>query len=461
MSGPLIWIFIPAITGLVLYFFQKYRMGVLIVGLFVAVNLTLAAWFIPIKDALVSESTPFFLSPGIRLSEYLLFFQNSDRISLILLYGFSGFIMAGSLVSRPTRRFVPISLLVAAFTAAAISFQPDIYGVIFFIPVILLLIFVLSPAGYEVNNGVLKLLVFQVIGLTSLLLAGGMILNDPKLLENPTSIGTVTTLLVIGFFFLISIFPVPTWLLKGANSLDLYVLSYAGTMIFGFYSHYFIRLFSKYNWLVGVVDVYDLLIKFGLVMVIAGGFWAVFERHLGRLFGYAVVIGMGNILLSIGVQTQHLHKYLLVPISISLSVGALALAVLKSKAKELDVQSTRGFGSNMPTTCIAVSIAYLSLAGMPLLACFPAYLTLWNNLATISTEFAVLGFTGSVGLLVGGFRSLKQLFNKDSINKPNQEAEVIQRVFLIIGIVLIFMFGVFPHWFFQLILNALSSGFLS
>ena len=167
--------------------------------------------------------------------------------------------MAGSLVSRPTRMFVPVSLLASAFIAAAISFHPDIFGVVFFIPVILLFVFVLSLPGFQVNNGVLKLLVFQTIGLTSLLLASGMILIDPNLIENATSTGTVVILLVIGFFFLTSIFPVSTWLIKSSTSLDIYVLSYVGIMIFGFYIHYFISLLSQYTWLVEIIDVPGLL----------------------------------------------------------------------------------------------------------------------------------------------------------------------------------------------------------
>jgi len=461
MSGPLIWIFLPAITALILLYFQKYRTGVLIVGIFVSVNLALAAWFIPFNENLGSPSTSFLLTPKIRLFDYLLFFQDSDRIPLILLYGFTGFMMAGTLVSRPTGRFVPVSLLASAFIAAAISFHPDIYGVIFFLPVILLFVFVLSLPGYEVNNGVLKLLVFQIVGLTSLLLASGMILVDPNLIENTTSTGTIALLLVIGFFFLTSIFPVSTWLIKSSNSLNTYVLSYVGLMIFGFYIHYFNGLIGHYNWLVEVFDVPGIVIKFGTIMVIAGGFWAVTEKHLGRLFGYVLVVGMGNILLSMGIQTQQLNNYLFIPISISISVGALAITVIKSKAKDFDMMSINGFGTIMPITCIAAVTANLSVAGLPLFACFPGYLTLWNNLVTISTGFAILAFAGNVGLMVGVFRSLKQLFNKDIMNEPTQEQEIIPKIFLIIGVVILFMLGVFPHWFYQLIINILSSGFVS
>ena len=103
------------------------------------------------------------------------------------------------------------------------------------------------------------------------------------------------------------------------------------------------------------------------------------QKNLGRLFGYVLVVGMGNVLLSMGIQTQELDNYL-----IFISVGALAISVIKSKTKDLDQMSITGLGTVMPITCVAVAAANFSVAGMPLFACFPGYLALWNNLATIS-----------------------------------------------------------------------------
>ena len=51
--------------------------------------------------------------------------------------------------------------------------------------------------------------------------------------------------------------------------------------------------------------------------------------------------------------------------------------------------------------------------------------------------------------MLGVFGSLKQLFNKNIVNGLKPEQEIIPKIFLIIGVVLLFMFQNLPHWLFQ------------
>ena len=185
-------------------------------------------------------------------------------------------------------------------------------------------------------------------------------------------------------------------------------------------------------------------------MVVSGGAWAAFERHLGRLIGYAVVIEVGYALLSIGVQYSVLQYAMLVPRVISLSVWALGLSVLQMHSKDLDFRSVQGIGRQFPLASSAIFFANLSLAGMPLLAGFPVLLVLWNQLAAITPSMSLLSFLGSVGLLIGCLRSLAVLIMGPQNIPWNQREDLTQRIYLFIGIVCLFILGIFPQWFYPL-----------
>jgi hypothetical protein len=92
---------------------------------------------------------------------------------------------------------------------------------------------------------------------------------------------------------------------------------------------------------------------------------------------------------------------------------------------------------------------------MPLLAGFPAILKLWSGLAKISSSTALICLLGSTGLMIGGIRSLAEFIAKPSDSIPSQEEGPFQKSLLSIGIVLLFLFGLFPNWVYRFFVNFL------
>jgi formate hydrogenlyase subunit 3/multisubunit Na+/H+ antiporter MnhD subunit len=460
MTAPVVWVIFPCIVGIILLFLQKFKTGVLIAGIFVTVNLSLALIFIPIEDTILVGTRTNSLSPLLNISELKFVINNSDRSWLFIMYALTLLFMGGAAPADTQPRFVPLSLLVLAFINAAISFSPSIYGILFFLPVILLCVFILSPPGSDISKGGLRFLIFQIIGIAFVLYSGGMIVNNPDITENLQEMKSVSILLGVGFLFLFAVFPVYTWITKVAEDSHPFTSVYVFLILFGGYALHFSAIMRNYPWLIDTADVFRNLTLVGMFLVATGGAWSIFQQNLARILGYAVVIEFGYVLMAIGIQQPLMQFAILIPGVISLAVWALGLAVLRSQIQELNFKSIQGLIEQFPYACSGILAANFTLAGMPLLAGFPILILIWSHLARISPSIAIFSLLGSAGLLIGGLRSLAVLMmGSKNVSSQNRE-NIPQKVFLFIGVISLVILGIFPHWIVMLLTRIIDSGLL-
>jgi formate hydrogenlyase subunit 3/multisubunit Na+/H+ antiporter MnhD subunit len=85
------------------------------------------------------------------------------------------------------------------------------------------------------------------------------------------------------------------------------------------------------------------------------------------------------------------------------------------------------------------------VAGFPLLAGFPPRLALWEQLAHQSTGAAIWYLTGLLGLLAGAVRMLAVLVMEQEETPWGLKETLVQRVMLGVGLVGLFILGIFPQ----------------
>jgi multicomponent Na+:H+ antiporter subunit D len=339
---------------------------------------------------------------------------------------------------------------------ASFSFIPNLNGILFFLPAILISAIAFSSPQSQVSGDILRFLSYQLIGIAFVLFAGGMMENSPITLENNQGVKSIILVFGIGFLFIFSIFPLFTWIVKISEDAHPYTVSYIVLMLYGGYAIHFSSLLNEYQWMMEFFDVTGGILFAGTIMVISGGIFAAFETNLGRMLGYAIVMELGYVLLAISINETILTSGWIIPRMFSYLIWGLGLAGLKTGSSDLSFGSIRGFARIFPFTSTSILFAHLSVTGMPLLAGFPAIINLWSALAKISSSTTLLCLLGSTGLMIGGVRSLAELIINLSDSIPSQEENPIQKTLLGIGIVLLFLFGLFPNWVYGFFVNLLT-----
>ena len=196
----------------------------------------------------------------------------------------------------------------------------------------------------------------------------------------------------------------------------------------------------------------------GVLMVLTGGIGAAFQRHLGRILGFAVILETGFTLLAAGIQGgAWLTFVLLFPRALAFGVWSLAMAYLWNQGQKMDYQNLQGIGRRMPVVAAAMVLAQFSLAGFPLLAGFPIKLVLWDQVAAQSGWQALFSLFGCIGLFASGLRSLA-VFVTGPDDHPWKITESWQFLLLLgVGLAALLLVGLFPQLFLPSLINGLNA----
>jgi formate hydrogenlyase subunit 3/multisubunit Na+/H+ antiporter MnhD subunit len=106
---------------------------------------------------------------------------------------------------------------------------------------------------------------------------------------------------------------------------------------------------------------------------------------------------------------------------------------------------TQGILRILPFAGTGMIIAALSTSTFPLLAGFPGRLALWENLARVSLTSALWMGIGIVGLLTSTIRSLAVISMAEEYTTWQPRESLGQRIMLGLGVLGIFILGVFPQ----------------
>ena len=361
MITSFLWIFIPLLLGIVMLFFQKRNTITLVLGIFLSLTLMMMALILPISNVAMVGSQPFPLSDQINFAGLQIQFSNANRPFIIFFYGYLAFLYCGIPAARTQRNFVPVSLIITTFVITGISIKPAIFGIIFYQPAVLLCAFLLAPPFTKLNKGVLRFLIFQVMGMAFLLLAGWSISGGPESIENAAALSRALLIFWISFSFLFAIFPLHTWVTLVAENANPFLALFVFTSLFGGYTFTLLSIIDSYDWFFGGERISEILRICGFLLVITGGTGAVFQRNLGRLFGYAIIMEVGFCLSAIAVNNDDLIMMQL-PRLFILSLWAMGLSILRTHSQDLAMESVKGLGRQFPFASSAIILSQLALA---------------------------------------------------------------------------------------------------
>lgn len=449
MTAPLVWIVFPLVASVLLAFLPRER-WVAYLGTLVSISLAALAFWLPPDTAQRLGPVSVRIDSTLTLFGRQISLTPADQTVLVLIYGIAAFWFFGTLAVGNTRRVVPFGLAVVALLVTSLAVRPFLYAALIIEMAVLLSVPLLIQVGQRPGRGLIRFLIYQTLAMPFILFAGFLLSGVDV---GPGDIGLIAqaaVLLGLGFAFLLAVFPLYTWVPLLAEEAPPYALGFI-LMVFPTFSLIFgLNFMDRYSWLRDTAQFADSLHIIGLLMIVTSGVWAAFQRHLGRIFAYSAVAETGISILAISLPDKQFGLqiifYLLAPRALSLAVWAMSISIFKKRVPGLDFDSLRGLARSFPMATAGLVLSNLALAGAPLMASFPLRQALWEKLAAFSLPSALWFGVASLGLWMGALRSLAALVAAPEDLPWKSEETWDQRVLIGLGLLALFIFGLFPQW---------------
>jgi formate hydrogenlyase subunit 3/multisubunit Na+/H+ antiporter MnhD subunit len=408
MSSALLWILLPAAVGIALLFYRRNSSLPLVYAAGLCLLLTWIAWQLPIDAVMDLGPVSVEIAPNLVLFGRNFTLNNADRPLLTLLYLAQCLWLLGAFIAKPARLFASISLIAMSLFVAALSVDPFLYAALIIAMVVLISVPLLLPPGKKLGPGLLRFLSFQLFAVPFILFTGWMLTGVEASPGNLTLVVRSGLLLGLGFTFLLALFPFHSWIPMLAREAHPYVYGFLVLFLPSISTLFALSFLDRYAWLRDNEFVYQIFLLAGTLGVLLGGLRALTQKHLGRMFGYAAMAGVGASLQAIGIGGAtgvQVFFALLLPQAFCLWLWALALSVFwRESAGSLELAEVQKSFAERPIFLAVMLLAIFSLTGMPLLASFPGHLALWRGIVQSQPLLAVLSLLGSLGLLGAALR---------------------------------------------------------
>lgn len=448
MNAPLIWILLPLLMGAFILLFVWQERTAALLGAATAVLLAGIALIVPIDLALRVGPVSLKIAPAVQLFGRSLIINPSDAPLLVILYGLAALWFFGSEAAGVARRLVSLGMIVTALLVASIAVEPFLFAALLIEIAVLVAIPMLSPPDQQPGRGLIRFLIYQTLAMPFILFAGWLLAGVEASPADLALTVQSATILGLGFAFLLAVFPLYNWIPLLMEETSPYVLGFLLWLLPTMAAIFGMGFLDRYAWLRTASQLPGALQAAGLIMVVTGGLWSAFQRHVGRMMAYAAIAETGFVLLALGLipgAGVEIAFLLLIPRGLGLAMWALSLSIFRSEPAPLDFASIQGLARAFPIAAAALVLAAFSSAGLPLLAGFPPRLALWEGLARDSFGAALWFLVGLLGLLTGALRILAILVMAPEGAVWSSHETRSQRVMLGIGVVALLLLGSLPQ----------------
>jgi NADH-quinone oxidoreductase subunit N len=476
MKAPYIWIVFPAIISALLFIISKYFRLVKFISIITTVGLALAAWKLPIGIPLSLGPLPFLhtlkVADTLTVLGRQFIITDNARFPLIIIYLGAAIWFIGATIIDVDRLFIPCGMAIAALLTAAISVDPFLYASLFIGMAVILSVPILSPPGKPVSRGIYRFIIYQILGMILLLVAGSLA-SQAELTGKTAVIGLPAAIILgLGLAMVITVFPFNFYIPVLMEDNPPYPTAFVFFSLPVILSLFTLSVFSRYPWLHSESSVNLVFSLVGLITVVGAGLWSIFQDDLGRIFGYAVIMEIGLLIIAISqvlasdalIQVEPkpiiaqsasalFFFALLLPRGLNLALWALSLSIIRKRTKQLDFRSIGGIAWAFPFATVSFFISALSLAGYPILAGFPVRVVLGIGLARQFQLLAGVTLLGYFGLIIAALKALYPMLTNNPQTASGRQESWPQIILLGFGCIILVIIGVFP----QVFLAGLSS----
>lgn len=453
MSAPLIFILIPLIIAAPLWLLRRRLLFTTIAAGSVSLLLAFLAYRFPVNAVVRIGPLAFEVRAAMDVLGRRLVLDSGDLPFLVFIYALGALWIFGSRLAKTAHTFPPLALVMIGLLVAARAVEPFLYAALLIETAVLISIPMFSEPGIAAGPGLLRYLIFQTLGMPFILLAGwgaGFVESNPS--DQVLLIRTVL-MLGMGFVLWLAIFPFYTWMPLLAQETNPYMVGFVISLLPTVGLLFFVDFLNSYAWLRSFDLLYTGLRLTGVIMVVTGGFWAVFQRNLSRLMAYAVIVETGFSLLALSLGSRaglEIFVNQLLARTIALAAWALTISVLRQEIP-LTLNGITGLLYRHPFAGASLLFSYLTLAGLPLLPVFSLRFLLLEQLVGAARLTAVWAALGSIGLLLAGLRVLVAAARQSEEIAAPQPGPVsieiwFQRGLMAGGMIFLLLLGILPRF---------------
>jgi len=447
MSAPFLWILLPLGLGSLSLLIRRERVLTFIGGTS-TLFLSLLALLIPIDTALLIGSVSFKLEGSLYVLGRSFVLSSTDGPLLAILYGLAAMWFIGAESVGLARRLIPTGMAILSLLVASIAVQPFLFAALLIEIAVLIAIPMLLPPNQKPGRGIVRFVIYQTLAVPFILFAGWLLAGVETSPGDIELTAQSTAMLAMGFAFLLAVFPLYTWMPMLLEESPPYLAGFLLWLLPQIIILFAMSFLDRYTFLRTSPELTSALRMAGIIMVVSAGLWTAFQRHLGRLMGYAVIAETGFLLIALGLGTTNGIQIIflqIIPRGLGLAIWALSLTVLQSHADPPRFSNIQGAARALPFAVAGLVLASLSTAGLPLLAGFPVRLTLLEGLARQSTGLTIWLAIGLLGLMTGAIRTLAVTV-MTPVKTPWEMRESRAQAALIgLGILALILLGIFPQ----------------
>lgn len=460
MSSPILWIFVPAFAAVLLLSLRHHPRLMIWLGAGLMLSLAAAAWWIPIGNAIRFGTLSFKLEDTFLILGRKLVLGSGDRAILTLIYLMGAVWFFGSLVVKTQPYFIPGGIFILALLTAAMAVQPSLYAAMLIELAVLVSIPLLAPPGHHAGKGIKRYLIFQTLGMPFLVMTSWILSGFEAGPTDAAQILRAEIMLGLGFAFLLAIFPFYTWIPLMAEEVYPYTAGFI-LIVFPTVTLLFSLIFiDKYTWLKTSATVFSAIRLAGGLMIVTGGVWAAFQRHLGRMLGYGVIMETGFSLLALSLNTPggyEIFSEMFLPRILNLGLGFLALSLILKERSSLDLMVCSGIARESPVVTAGFLVSAFSIAGFPLLAAFPGRYSLFQNLSVQGSALDWWILIGIEGYFIGCLNQMAVLIRGNGPFQMKQDLWRLSNLLLVGGIAFQMILGLFPQLFLPQVVQILAA----
>lgn len=447
MNAPILWVFFPIFSGVLIWFLRDQAIIAKITSISISSFLFVLSLIVPVDSVIQIGTFTFQIASEMNVLGRSFIIEQVDLPLLTLLYGLSIFWLFGTFFIRISPHFPAISLFILGLMIAAISVEPFLYSALIIEMIVLVTIPLFIRPGVPVGKGMMRFLQYQTLALPFLLYAGWTILGVEANRANVQMIQQTIISLGLGFALYLAVFPFYSWIPLLTAEAEPYIAGF----ILLFYPittiHLGMKFLNTYSWLRESIMLLDVMRGAGLVLIISSGILAIYQQDTRKLFGYLVLLENGFSLLALSLANQwgyQIYFASIIPRALLYALWSYAATKLYSPSVQNANQAER-----KGVYFLVLFLTMLLSIGLPLFASAPFRIQIIQFLQAkpIQIQLVLLGL---LGYGVGVFRSLYEFATNEI--KAFQAIKFrhilnVESLVLFFGVLGTFAIGIFPGIF--------------